>query len=911
MNKLLNYFLLNLLLSTILFASSEDLNKVSLQLQWKHQFEFAGFYMAKEKGFYKDVGFDVTLKEFHNKINIVEDVNNQTTTYGMSNARVILEKANNTDIVLLSSILQESANILISLKSSGIKNIKDFKNKKIMGDKNSLNSASYISMLKSNNIIVSDLVQVEHSFNLDDLINKKIDILSCYSTNELYFLDKKGIKYDIWDPKDYGFNFYDSILFTSSKELKEHPKQVENFRTASLKGWEYAFENIEETVQVILDKYNTQNKTRESLIYEAKALKKLALTKKLGLIEKDKVQRIWDIYNVLGLTTNTIDLDEFIYNPNKNKNELTEKEKAYLKEKQVIKMCIDPNWMPFEAFNENALHVGMSADYSKLFQEYIGIEIQAVQTKTWNDSLKYIEDRKCDVLALVMKTKQREKYLNFSAPYLVTTIVLATKSDVAFINNLKELKNKKIAIVKGYALEKIIKEKYKNFNIVAVENVEDGLSKVANGTVFGFVDSIATISYVIQTEFTHTLKISGKFDEKWQLGLGVRNDDKILLSIFEKAIKYIDTKTKQKILNDWISIKYESKVDYDLVIAIVLISLLLILLFLYRQYVLKNINKKLEQTVKKKTMDLEDLNKYLKQTVKDRTKELQNQKETFEIIYNGSRDAIAILDTDTNFLDVNPAYCKLTSMSKSDLLKTSCVALTSPKDIERSKMAIQEVLELGFVENFEKECGMKNGKYITVNMSMSLLKNPTRVLASVRDITKLKEQEKALELLAATDPMTKLYNRRYFSKTSESLLDLAKRNKTDIAIIMIDIDYFKNVNDTYGHKIGDDVIKTLSNLLQKLSRKSDIVARWGGEEFVILLPETNIDGALVISEKIRQEVQKIKISISTTKEVNFTVSIGVSKIYLEDINIEPSINRADIALYEAKQSGRNKVCIKN
>ncbi|MCU7836631.1 MAG: diguanylate cyclase [gamma proteobacterium symbiont of Taylorina sp.] len=177
-------------------------------------------------------------------------------------------------------------------------------------------------------------------------------------------------------------------------------------------------------------------------------------------------------------------------------------------------------------------------------------------------------------------------------------------------------------------------------------------------------------------------------------------------------------------------------------------------------------------------------------------------------------------------------------------------------------------------------------------------------------IKTIQEQNTRLKLLADTDPMTHLYNRRYLTKVSESILDLAKRNETDLSVLMLDIDKFKNINDTYGHNVGDDAIISLAIILQEESRKSDILSRWGGEEFVILLPATNIDGALVISEKIRTVVEELVIKIEDVQELKFTVSIGVSQINKErDVSIENSINRADKALYEAKESGRNKVCI--
>jgi len=176
---------------------------------------------------------------------------------------------------------------------------------------------------------------------------------------------------------------------------------------------------------------------------------------------------------------------------------------------------------------------------------------------------------------------------------------------------------------------------------------------------------------------------------------------------------------------------------------------------------------------------------------------------------------------------------------------------------------------------------------------------------------KIQKQKDEIELLALTDPMTKLYNRRYFTQTSKHLLSLAKRDKTELSILMIDIDNFKSINDTYGHKIGDDVIIALSSMMLTISRKSDIVCRFGGEEFLILFPETDIDGALVIAQKIREETLNIDIKTEDNK-IKFTISIGLSKIDIQnDENIEISIKKADDALYKAKNNGKNRVCLYN
>ena len=185
---------------------------------------------------------------------------------------------------------------------------------------------------------------------------------------------------------------------------------------------------------------------------------------------------------------------------------------------------------------------------------------------------------------------------------------------------------------------------------------------------------------------------------------------------------------------------------------------------------------------------------------------------------------------------------------------------------------------------------------------------PKELLARVKRELQLQELQAELKLLASTDPMTKLYNRRYFTKMSKHSLDLSKREKKELSLIMIDIDKFKNVNDTYGHKVGDDVIITLSNKLLVDQRKSDIICRYGGEEFVILLPNTSLTGATIVAKKIRKDIELLTITLSSNQNLNFTVSLGVSKVDTKnENNIELALKRADDALYRAKESGRNRV----
>ena len=170
----------------------------------------------------------------------------------------------------------------------------------------------------------------------------------------------------------------------------------------------------------------------------------------------------------------------------------------------------------------------------------------------------------------------------------------------------------------------------------------------------------------------------------------------------------------------------------------------------------------------------------------------------------------------------------------------------------------------------------------------------------------LEENAEKLHQLAITDPLTKVYNRRYFFETAQSILFSAKREKKAMSLLMLDIDFFKTINDTYGHQHGDAILILLSKNINYMIRESDLFARIGGEEFIMLLPHTPYEGAKVIAEKIRSSIEK-EVFTHRKIDLKLTISIGVSTLNTKNYNIEKLYQDADANLYLAKENGRNKV----
>ncbi len=296
--------------------------------------------------------------------------------------------------------------------------------------------------------------------------------------------------------------------------------------------------------------------------------------------------------------------------------------------------------------------------------------------------------------------------------------------------------------------------------------------------------------------------------------------------------------------------------------------------------------------------------------------ELQDREDMLQSISDSVQDALILLDDKGLVHFWNPAAEKIFGFSSEEMIGKdlrSCVwdedNLDNP-DVQSARDASGK----GFFAShgsFTVNVRRKDGNVFPAEVLLSPLRREAGwwVVGTIRDVTERKEAEDSLRKLATTDPLTGLSNRRFFMEKAEEEVEKAKRYNRSLSLLMLDIDFFKKVNDTYGHDAGDDVLKALSVVVLNVLRNVDVFGRIGGEEFSILMPDTDIDGAVFAAERIRQEVEKANMQ-TRSGILRITVSIGAATVNKRITTLELLLKAADLGLYAAKDAGRNQVKVR-
>lgn len=443
-----------------------------------------------------------------------------------------------------------------------------------------------------------------------------------------------------------------------------------------------------------------------------------------------------------------------------------------LKRHSVIKMCVDPNWMPYERLNAHNQHEGLASDYLKLLAEKGQFQLVIVPTTSWGQTLEYAKERRCDIISMARDTPERRTYLTFTQPYFTYPFSVATLIDKPFASSFSAIEHHRFAVVENYAVNGYLEKAYPNLQIIHVDNVEEGLERVRDGQAYGYIDSNLAIGYAIQQSGSLDLKVSAQLDYSSSPSIAVRSDKPMLAEILNLILQNVTAKERQAIHNDWVSVRFDTKVDIKTLIQVSIVAILLIGIVLFANRRLQMANAKTQRA--------------------------------------------------------------LSQLQQAQL--------------------------------------------------------------------ELEDKNHQLEQLAKVDMLTGLYNRHKIEESLDTEFSRSQRYGSMLSVILLDIDDFKAVNDTFGHQTGDQVLRSLAKILKSNTRKNDMVGRWGGEEFIILCPETDLTGAGLLANTLLNAIATYTFDGVGTK----TASFGVSSFQEHDDKTQ-LIAKADRALYKAKAMGKNRV----
>ncbi|CAN8139155.1 polar amino acid transport system substrate-binding protein [uncultured Thiomicrorhabdus sp.] len=853
-------------------SKNSALVPVSVQLSWQHQFEFAGFYAAIQQGYYRQAGLDVTLKAWQPGILATDEVLAKRADFGVGYSSVVIDAAKGKPLDLVMASFQYSPMILLS--HTPVEHLQQLSGAKVMhyGD---VLIKTFIKRI--NEVAHLPVKMLSPTGNLQDFIDKKVDLYAAFQTNEPYRLRQKGVEFYEIDPKSFGIQSYSDILVTHHDFAANHSQIVAAMREATILGWQYALQHPVAVVDYILEHYPV-NKDRQALLAEAEMTKRFVKLENIaignlnplkimaqaleaqqhGFISKQQLQD-FDAHKVIFESHN-------LY--------LTDAESKFLRENPVIKVGVDPSWEPFEYIDDKGKWHGISADYFQLMGQRLGVVFEPSRAATWNQVLMDAQSGETQVLSCAVASPERQKFMNFTAPYLSFPMVLVAEQSVSYVEDYHLLKGKTIAVPKGYWAQEWLETNYPEINTLPVASVTEGLYAVMHKKAFAFSGNLASINFAIKREGLNGLRVVGDSGIRFDLAIGTTDKEPELLSIMQKALASIDETQRNNIYKKWFQLEVLNTTDHGTLIKVILASILIASVLLWLSWWFY-------QQKRRQSLYINRINELSFATYTDASGAIQWASDSFMALVG----------------------CK-----KSDVIGQLHQKFIHPEqDPELYEKVFATILQGKTFSGEVRSIGC-NGKDSWVAITMVPEFKYGKVVGvwttrvDITDKVKLKE-------VAIRDALTGLYNRRQLNELFEPLLHKAERNKSPFAIAMFDIDYFKRINDQYGHQQGDEVLVQVAGLATRhFCRANDMLFRVGGEEFVLIGDYESEQAFLKHLEQFRAVVAGLNIENVMSPYKVMTVSIGALYCYkVSEVDTNYTYSVIDRLLYQAKQEGRNRI----
>lgn len=813
-----------LLFTGICFGTSAfAVEHITLQLKWTHQFQFAGYYAALEKGFYREAGLDVHLKEATSDTDTIAEVISGDAEFGVGCSNLLSARGNGKPVVALAVIFQHSPYAIFTAKDKGIETLGDLAGKRIMLDDQ---SEELRVLLKRSGIPQEAVTYVKHSQDPQDLIDGKVEAISGYVSTKPYFFDRAHFAYQAFSPRTAGIDFYGDNLFTSEQELQAHPERVQAFTEASLRGWRYARDHRDEIIDLILSKYAKQ-KRRDSLVFEAEQMIPLLQPDlvDIGYSNPTRWQHIADIYTDAGLLPRGFPLTGFIYTPPSDNGSLFQ-----------------------HSFEISLLLILVGAGAILVYFVYRKVRNNLEQL----EAIHQRELGRALVLELLAKGAPLPKILD------------------AVVKSVEAEDNRTLCSIL------LMDKDGKHLNVGAAPSLPDFYSTAINGLAIGpNVGSCGTTAYLGKRTIVEDILTHPSWGPYKELAANAG-----LASCWSEPI----ISSTGTVLGTFAiyhqQARYPSASDLELI----------------------------ERAA------------HLAEIAIEKTQAEQALQQNNLLLSKISAEVPGIIfqfrlypDGRSCFPFISEAVRKMYGIAPEDLREdaTPFFSFRHPEDAARLAASVEESarnLTRWHIE-YRLILPSQGVRWRLGDAEPERLEDGSTLWHGfITDITERKNTEERIRHMAQYDGLTDLPNRAMFSDRLQQALAAAKRGQHQLALLFLDFDKFKPINDSLGHAVGDLLLQSAAKRMQECMRESDTIARIGGDEFVVLLPNvTGEQDALFVAEKIRLAIEQPFELAGHVLEISTSIGIALYPQHGED-EIELG-KHADLAMYHAKQNGRNTVMV--
>ena len=573
---------------------------------------------------------------------------------------------------------------------------------------------------------------------------------------------------------------------------------------------------------------------------------------------------------------------------------LTETEQQWLENNPSVTFTGDPNWLPYEAFDDNRQYIGIVAEHLALISAMSGIEFKMSWSRTWTESTEKAKSGAVDILSET-DDSDLSSHLTFTDNYLSNPIVIAMKNSENYVDGIQAIAKQRIALIRDYGYASKIRRKYADIEFVTVDDIQDGLVGVSTGKVDALLCTLALCSYTIADLGLNNVRIAGKTEFDTKLAFGVRKGLPELVSILNKAIGTITPGQQQEILDAWIKQKFAAETDYTLVYQVVGVAFVLLSIAVLW-------NRRLSHEISLRVATEKEL-----KSAQDVLR-LSHQR---QLLYR-EHSPLGVIEWNKNFDAVywNKAAERIFGYTKEEAIGKSADDLIVP-DTNRDQVAElwRQLIRKSGGERSSNQNVTKDHRTIFCEWyNTPLVDHDGRVIgvtSLVDDVTEKKQSEEMIWKQANFDTLTGLPNRNMFHDRLQQELMKSDRADLPLALLLVDLDEFKEINDTLGHDMGDLLLQEAGRRIKACVRHSDTVARLGGDEFTIILSELHkADQVDTVAQKI---IDSLKNEFHLENEiVHLSGSIGITLYPSDAADIDTLLKLADQAMYEAKDKGKNR-----